>query len=83
MVATQFTDALGRETLAASHRQLRGYLVDIDGDVIRELSAPQLGKPDKACCNGGYVVFYLIVVQLNALWVVIVKCLNCGFRLMM
>ena len=32
--------------LAASHRQLKGYLMDVDGDVIRELS-PDPGKPDK------------------------------------
>ena len=47
VVASVFTDSRGRETLAASHRQLKGYLVDVDGDVIRELS-PDPGKPDKA-----------------------------------
>ena len=46
MVATQFTDSKGKERLAASHRKLRGYLADYDGDIIRELS-PDPGKPDK------------------------------------
>ena len=45
-MATQFTDSQGKETLAASHRNIRGFLYDVDGDVVRELS-PERGKPDK------------------------------------
>lgn len=46
VVASLFTDSRGHETLAASHRQLRGFLIDVDGDVLKELS-PEPGKPDK------------------------------------
>lgn len=45
VVAELFTDANGRETLAASHRQLTGYLVDSSGNIVRKVSTP--GKPDK------------------------------------
>ena len=47
VVASQFTDSNGRETLAASHRQLRGFLVDSNCNVMRELSAPKRGRPDR------------------------------------
>ena len=46
VVASLFTDSRGHETLAASHRQLRGFLIDVDGDILKELS-PEPGKPDK------------------------------------
>ena len=46
VVASLFTDSRGHETLAASHRQLRGFLIDVDGDIMKELS-PEPGKPDK------------------------------------
>ena len=42
VVAGLFTDARGREGLAASQRQITGYLVDSDG---RQVSKPE--KPDK------------------------------------
>ena len=45
VVAGLFTDSSGKETLAASQRQITGYLVDSVGNVIRKVS--QAGKPDK------------------------------------
>ena len=45
VVAGLFTDARGRESLAASQRQITGYLVDSDGNVIKQVSKPE--KPDK------------------------------------
>ena len=45
VVAGLFTDAKGREMLAASNRQITGYLVDSTGNIIRQVSSP--GKPDK------------------------------------
>ena len=45
VVAGLFTDARGREGLAASQRQITGYLMDSDGNVIRQVSKPE--KPDK------------------------------------
>ena len=45
VVAGLFTDVRGREVLAASQRQITGYLVDSVGNVIRQVSKP--GKPDK------------------------------------
>ena len=49
VVAAKFTDRFGREALAASHRQLKGYLVDTNGDVIRTVSTgtPGEGKADR------------------------------------
>ena len=47
VVSGQFTDSRGKATLAASHRQLRGFLIDSKGNTLREMSAPELGRPDK------------------------------------
>lgn len=47
VVATKFTDGLGREHLAASHRQLKGYLMDGNGEPIRLVSTPEKGKSDR------------------------------------
>lgn len=44
VVASQFRDSKGKETVAASHRQLKGYLVDRAGDVVRELSTADGGS---------------------------------------
>ena len=44
VVATKFTESSGRSRLAASHRLLKGYLVNSDGDTVRELSS---GKSDR------------------------------------
>ena len=54
VVAGLFTDVRGREVLAASQRQITGYLVDSVGNVIRQVSKP--GKPDK-------VWIYKIIVK--------------------
>ena len=48
VVAGLFTDANGKETLAASQRQITGYLVDSVGNIVRQVSHP--GKPDKVIC---------------------------------
>lgn len=45
VVAGLFTDHRGREVLAASHRHISGHLVDLRGNVIRQVSVH--GKPDK------------------------------------
>ena len=45
VVAGLFSDVRGREVLAASQRQITGYLVDSVGNIIRQVSKP--GKPDK------------------------------------
>lgn len=45
VVASLFTDHKGIEKLAASKRMMKGYLLNHNGDVIKELSVP--GKPDK------------------------------------
>ena len=45
VVASLFTDHKGIEKLAASKRMMKGYLLNHNGDVIKELSIP--GKPDK------------------------------------
>ena len=50
MVATKFTETSGRSRLAASHRLLKGYLVNSDGDTVRELSS---GKSDRVRGGGG------------------------------
>lgn len=47
VVAGLFTNARGKEALAASQRQITGYLVDSVGNVVRKVSKP--GKPDKVC----------------------------------
>ena len=49
VVATKFTDRDGKEALAASHRQLRGYLVDSNGRIIKTISPgpPKPGKADR------------------------------------
>ena len=60
VVASLFTDSRGHETLAASHRQLRGFLIDVDGDVLKELS-PEPGKPDKVGSSA-------IVLQTTDAW---------------
>lgn len=44
VVASQFRDSAGKETVAASHRQLKGYLMDRRGDPIRELSIADGGS---------------------------------------
>ncbi len=44
VVASLFRDSNGKETVAASHRQLRGYLVNIFGDAVRELSTADGGS---------------------------------------
>ena len=63
MVAGLFTDVRGREVLAASQRQITGYLVDSEGNVIRQVSKP--GKPDKVwICH---FVFFTSSVVLAAL----------------
>ncbi len=61
VVATKFTDENGREALAASHRQMNGFLLSANGSKLRKLTG-QDGKPDKvrwsACvclCVGGLV----------------------------
>lgn len=46
-MATRFTDWQGKEQLAASHRQLRGYLVDSHGNRIRQVSTPEKAKADR------------------------------------
>ena len=38
-MATKFTDTTGRSRLAASHRLLKGYLVNSEGETVRELSS--------------------------------------------
>ena len=53
VVATLFSDSRGRERLAASHRQLTGYLVDSNGNVVRQVSKP--GKPDKVHVHVQYM----------------------------
>ena len=60
VVASLFTDSRGHETLAASHRQLRGFLIDVDGDILKELS-PEPGKPDKVGSSA-------IVLQTTDAW---------------
>lgn len=45
VVASLFTDSRGRESLAASKRKMQGYLLNNNGDVMRQISVP--GKPDK------------------------------------
>ncbi len=40
----KFTDYRGKQHLAASHRQLTGYLMDTHGNILRKLSS---GKVDK------------------------------------
>lgn len=45
VVASRFINHKGQEQLAASKRQMTGYLNNIDGKMIRKLSVP--GKPDK------------------------------------
>ena len=45
VVAGLFTDKMGRERLAVSHRQITGYLADNDGNIVRRVS--KQGKPDK------------------------------------
>ena len=49
MVASKFMDSEGRQSLAASHRQLMGHLMDPNGRVIREFSsdASEKGKADR------------------------------------
>ena len=49
MVASKFMDSEGRQSLAASHRQLVGHLMDPNGRVIREFSsdASEKGKADR------------------------------------
>ena len=44
MVATKFTETSGRPKLAASHRQLKGYLINSDGQTVKEMST---GKSDR------------------------------------
>lgn len=46
VVATKFTDESGRERLAASQRQMIGYLVDINGNIMSKFS-PEKGKSDR------------------------------------
>ena len=50
VVATKFTDTTGRSRLAASHRLLKGYLVNSDGHTVREMSS---GKSDRVSYVGG------------------------------
>ena len=52
VVAGLFTDVRGKEVLAASQRQITGYLVDSLGNVVRQVSKP--GKPDKVQCTFGH-----------------------------
>ncbi len=48
MVASKFTSHKGVERLAASHRQLRGYLMDSEGRVLRAISSgAKGGKADR------------------------------------
>lgn len=55
VVATKFTDENGREALAASHRQMNGYLLSANGTKLRKLTG-QDGKPDKVrWCGCGCV----------------------------
>ena len=44
VMATKFTDTTGRSRLAASHRLLKGYLVNSEGETVRQLSS---GKSDR------------------------------------
>ena len=48
-MASRFTKSSGREILAASHRQLNGYLVDVNGRTLRTVSTPdhEGGKSDR------------------------------------
>ena len=46
VVATKFTDERGREKLAASQCQMIGYLVDVNGNIMRKFS-PEKGKSDR------------------------------------
>jgi len=39
VVAAKFSERGGAEKLAASHRQLRGYLVDSSGKILRTVSS--------------------------------------------
>ena len=55
VVATKFTDENGHEALAASHRQMNGYLLSANGTKLRKLTG-QDGKPDKVrWCGCGWV----------------------------
>ena len=57
VVATKFTDTSGRSKLAASHRQLKGYLVNSEGHMVREMTT---GKADRVCEIGLMCIFVLI-----------------------
>ena len=46
VVATKFTDTSGPTKLAASHRLLKGYLVNSEGNTVREMTT---GKSDRVC----------------------------------
>lgn len=59
VVAGLFTDAKGKEPLAASQRHITGYLVDSAGNVIRQVSKP--GKPDKVCSKR--IVVYIATIR--------------------
>lgn len=50
VVATKFTDENGCEALAASHRQMNGFLLSANGTKLRKLTG-QDGKPDKVRCG--------------------------------
>ena len=45
VVASAFTSSSGKERIADSKRNLKGFLLSTEGRTIRELSVP--GKPDK------------------------------------
>jgi hypothetical protein len=54
VVASKFTSILGRRPLAASHRQLNGYLMDPDGRIIKEFASDSSdqGKADRVTIQG-------------------------------
>ena len=54
VVATKFTDMIGHSKLAASHRQLKGYLVNSEGYTVREMTT---GKADRVCDIGLITLF--------------------------
>ena len=55
VVASKFTNSNGKEKLASSHRQLHGYLVGTNGNILRTISRPDQegGKSDRVSRESG------------------------------
>ena len=70
VVAGLFTDVRGRELLAASQRQITGYLVDSEGNVVRQVSKP--GKPDKVWTSH-FIYFTNIVAPAQSVALIVTK----------